>query len=400
MTCTVAGNLPVAKDNSPHARDRATFSHGLGRLVLAGVDMRGTRATSPAPIHVPVLEFEADRAVHRDNVRIAVAASEYPRTCTLGGAVLVFFTVLTIIATQLLDASKHTPGVYLTYLCMAVVLFTGGRVLNTNTVPQRARPWVFALVGTLMGVGLAVNVALVTEPYSYAIYFLLLCICGGAILAWRPYIVFAIAVTGIGLVTLRVWPVGPTINWLMLTLGAVAVGAVLLNVRLRTVFELADATAETQHLADSDQLTGLLNRHGLMKRIDGLWSTAIRLDQSLFVVFVDIQGLKRANDDHGHEFGDKAIRSAARAVVKSVRAGDLVARWGGDEIVVIGMGQMPDAHAFNERLQAQTEWTAEDRAKWDGELSVGFASGPPAAETVDSIIGRADKDMYRRRQAQ
>ncbi len=261
--------------------------------MLAGVDMTGRRVTSPSPINVPIVEFELDRTVHRDNVRIAVAASEYPRTCTLGGVVLVFFTVLTIVATQLLDPAKHTPGVYLTYLCMAIVLFSGGQLLGTDLVPERGRPWVFALVGALMGVGLAFNVALVTEPYSYAIYFLLLCICGGAILAWQPYLAFAVAVTAMALVTLRVWPVGPTINWLMLTLGAVAVGAVLLSVRLRTVFELADATAETQQLADSDQLTGILNRHGLMKRIDSLWSTASGIGRPLFVVFVDIQGSRR-----------------------------------------------------------------------------------------------------------
>lgn len=360
--------------------------------------MKGRRVVSPSPINVPIVEFDLDLTVHRDNVRIAVAASEYPRTCTLGGVVLVFFTVLTIVATQLLDPAKHTPGVYLTYLCMAIVLFSGGQLLGTALVPERVRPWVFALVGTLMGVGLAFNVALVTEPYSYAIYFLLLCICGGAILAWQPYLAFALAVTATAFVTLRIWPVGPTINWLMLTLGAGAVGAVLLSVRLRTVFELADATAETQQLADSDQLTGILNRHGLMKRIDALWSTATALGRPLFVVFVDIQGLKKANDEHGHEFGDKAIRAAARAVVKSVRAGDLVARWGGDELVVIGIGDMPDAISFNDRLQSQDEWTGEDRAKWNGELSVGFASGLPAMDSVDSIIGRADKDMYRRRQ--
>ncbi len=357
--------------------------------------MRGTRVSSSSPINLPVRELDA--AVHRDDVRLAVASREYPTTCTLGGVVLVFFTVLTAVVTQILDPDKQTPWVYLTYLAMAVVLFSGGWILATDLIPLRAKPWVFALVGTLMGVGLSINVALVTEPYSYAIYFLLLCICGGATLAWQPYIVFAVAVSAIGLMTLRVWPVGPTINWFMLTLGAVAVGAILLNVRLRTVFELADATAESQQLADSDQLTGLLNRRGLLKRVDGLWATANQMGRTVFVVFVDIQGLKIANDRYGHEFGDKAIAAAARAVLASVREGDLVARWGGDELIVIGVGDLPDAHAFDVRLQSQNQWTGEDKEKWDGELSVGFASGTPSTDSVDGMIRRADKDMYRRR---
>jgi len=70
---------------------------------------------------------------------------------------------------------------------------------------------------------------------------------------------------------------------------------------------------------------------------------------------------------------------------------------GGDELIVIGIGGVPDAEAFHQRLQSQNEWTGEDRDKWAGELSVGFADGPASQETVDDIISRADEDMYRRR---
>lgn len=340
---------------------------------------------------------DVEQAAQRNSVRLAVAAREYPRTLMLGGAVLVFFTSLTIIATALITPENQMPRVYICYAVMAAVLFAGGWLLNSDLIPRGARPWVFALVGLLMAIGLFVNVALVTEPHSYAILFLLLCICGGATLAWAPYIALSIAICAGSLVVLERWSFGPTVSWFMLTLGAAAVGAVLLNVRLRTVDELADATAETQRQSMSDQLTGILNRHGLMAGIPGLWSTAIRLDQCIFVVFVDIRGLKQANDQYGHEFGDKVIRAAARAVVNSVREGDLVTRWGGDELIVIGIGRVPDAEAFHQRLLSQNEWTGEDRDKWAGELSVGFADGPASQETVDDIISRADEDMYRRR---
>jgi diguanylate cyclase (GGDEF)-like protein len=345
------------------------------------------------------LESVVDRDAHRRSVRLAVAAREYPRTLILGGIVLLAFRAVTVVLTQLLDPARQNAGENISYLAMAGVLFAVGFLLRGDAVPIHLRPWAFALAAILMGLGLYATVIFVRDPLSYAIILLLLCACGAATLAWLPFCTEVGVIAAAGLVVLDRWPIGPTMNWFMLTLGAGAVGAILLNVRLRTVYELADATAAVQRLAVTDQLTGLLNRHGLMERLPALWSAAGRIDEAVFVVFVDIRGLKQANDRYGHDFGDRAIQAAARAVRNSMRAHDLVARWGGDEIVVIGMGRLPEAEAFDERLQAQHEWTGEDRAKWAGELSVGFAEGRTSIDSVDELIRRADEDMYRRRQS-
>jgi len=345
------------------------------------------------------MESVVDRDAHRRDVRLAVAAREYPLILILGGIVLLAFRAVTVVLTQLLDPARQNSGENITYLVMAAVLFAAGFLLRTDAVPVHARPWVFALAAILMGMGLYVNVIFVRDPLSFAIILLLLCACGAATLAWLPFLAEAFVIALAGLVVLDRWPIGPTMNWFMLTLGAAAVGAIILNVRLRTVYALADATSALQRLAVTDQLTGLLNRHGLMERLPALWSAAGRLDDEIFVVFVDIRGLKQANDRYGHDFGDRAIQAAARSVRNSMRAHDLVARWGGDEIVVIGMGRLPEAEAFDERLQSQHEWTGEDREKWVGELSVGFAEGHTSVDSVDDLITRADADMYRRRHA-
>ena len=358
------------------------------------------RTPASAGTDISLIATSVDRDAHRRSVRLSVAAREYPLILILGGIVLLAFRAVTVVLTQILDPARQNTGENVTYLAMAAVLFAAGFLLRGNTVPIHARPWVFALAAILMGLGLYANVIFVRDPLSYAIILLLLCACGAATLAWLPFITEVTVIALAGLVVLDRWSIGPTMNWFMLTLGAGAVGAIILNVRLRTVYELADATAAMQRLAVTDQLTGLLNRHGLMERLPALWSTANRIDEALFVVFVDIRGLKQANDKYGHDFGDRAIQAAARAVLNSMRAGDLVARWGGDEIVVIGMGRLPDAAAFDERLQAQREWTGEDRAKWAGELSVGFAEGRTSLDSVDDLIRRADEDMYRRRESQ
>ena len=72
---------------------------------------------------------------------------------------------------------------------------------------------------------------------------------------------------------------------------------------------------------------------GLEQRLPTLWADAERRGEPIRVCFLDVRGLKRANDVHGHDFGDLVITDVADAITATVRAGDLVARWGGDEFV-------------------------------------------------------------------
>jgi len=167
------------------------------------------------------------RDAHRRDVRLAVAAREYPLILILGGIVLLAFRAVTVVLTQLLDPARQNSGENITYLVMAAVLFAAGFLLRTDAVPVHARPWVFALAAILMGMGLYVNVIFVRDPLSFAIILLLLCACGAATLAWLPFLAEAFVIALAGLVVLDRWPIGPTMNWFMLTLGAAAVGAML-----------------------------------------------------------------------------------------------------------------------------------------------------------------------------
>ena len=359
--------------------------------------MRRVSAASPR-IALPGVEH--DLQAHRHNVRLAVAASEYPRTLILASGMLLLFTIIPFVINALADPPDHTWGIYIDFLVMAAVMLVVGLLLRGPTVPPEAKPWVLAATGILMGLGLYINAVLDPNPFSYAIIYLLLCVCGAATLSWWPFLAQAGAITVGGLVVLLIWYEDSAFEGFMLTLGAAIVGAILLNVRLRTIDELADATAETQRIAITDQLTGAFNRHGLMEHVTPLWSMAERLDQNVFVIFIDIRGLKRANDLFGHEFGDRVIRDATAAVLTTVRRGDLVGRWGGDEIVVLGIGEAPDAEAFTSRLTGRAVWPVDITARWDGDLTVGFAVGSPRSDTIDDLISRADGDMYRRREAQ
>jgi diguanylate cyclase (GGDEF)-like protein/PAS domain S-box-containing protein len=88
------------------------------------------------------------------------------------------------------------------------------------------------------------------------------------------------------------------------------------------------------HDAEHEPLTGLWNRNGFCRLLDQAWSERAG-DGTLAVLFVDLDGFKRVNDDHGHVVGDEILVHVAQRLRQAVRAGDVVARWGGDEFVVL-----------------------------------------------------------------
>lgn len=332
-------------------------------------------------------------AEDRDALRFAVATRDYPRILFWSGGLVAAFSILTWFT-----GSERVPQTHVVDAIAAAVLVGAGVLLSWGGIEAPRQPWLFAGVGAIFVLSLLYNVTIQQTPVRLTYAAVVLCALGPCTLAWRPYLTAAVAIlVTVAAVTIS-WSGGHWVDWTTVALLAACVGCVLLAARLRGIRALADTNAFARQLATTDQLTSLLNRHGFMERVPALAASADRLGRPIFVVFVDIQGLKRANDRFGHEFGDKVIQAASRAVTKSVRADDLVARWGGDELIVVGVGRIPEAEAFNDRLQSQNEWTGDDKAKWSGDLSVGFAEGLLSLDSIDDIIARADEDMYRRRQ--
>lgn len=326
------------------------------------------------------------------DARWDVVRVEYPRILLWGSALIVVFSLLTW-----LEEPESAATLHVVDLLTAVLLAGLGLLLLRTPLPNRLRPWIYTVGVTALVLALAYQVHLDQEPIGMAYITIALTALGPTILFWVPFSLSAVlSLAAVWIVALG-WAPGHPVEWLLASLAALLVGVVLLRSRLRSIEAVAEANELVRRLAVTDELTGLLNRHGLQAQLPRLVALAQRTEEPVFAVFVDIDGLKIANDRHGHAFGDEVIEAASQAVLASVRGGDLVARWGGDELVVVGLGHHPDPADFARRLDQQVTSTGIDRDRWPGHLSVGLAEAAAVGANVDDLIEAADSDMYRRR---
>ena len=181
------------------------------------------------------------------------------------------------------------------------------------------------------------------------------------------------------------------------TLNGGALGVFLLR---RRVQRLLDATQALSHL---DPLTGLSNRRHLIEQAPRVWRQARRDGTRVAAMVLDIDHFKRLNDAHGHAAGDAVLCAVARSLGATVRPADVLARTGGEELVVLGLVGDPDeARRLAERLRLAVASTRTA----DGHgvtASIGVALTRPAdgenpADALWRLVDRADAAMYEAKQ--
>lgn len=164
--------------------------------------------------------------------------------------------------------------------------------------------------------------------------------------------------------------------------------------------EMTEAVAERdlyRALARTDPLTGLLNRRALFEAAAEELPEALEGGRSLGVVVFDIDHFKLVNDSRGHAAGDEVIRHIAGLAREEARAGDLVARFGGEEfVVVLPESGLHEAAALAERLRRSVERSA---ARHDGKavrvtISAGCSTVLPGDADLQDAIDRADEALY------
>jgi diguanylate cyclase (GGDEF)-like protein len=159
--------------------------------------------------------------------------------------------------------------------------------------------------------------------------------------------------------------------------------------------EQRERAAGLDLLASTDPVTGIANRRQAALVLEERLAEADRYGRPLSVVLLDLDGFKAVNDTAGHAAGDRALRSVVQALATDLRQGDVLARWGGDELLVIA----PET-GLEEIERSADRWRRRV-------LELGIATGDEVltvsagvttrreGDTVDTIVQRADTAMYR-----
>ncbi|MGJ4953639.1 GGDEF domain-containing protein [Bradyrhizobium sp. HKCCYLS20291] len=187
--------------------------------------------------------------------------------------------------------------------------------------------------------------------------------------------------------------------------GLVAIGALYQCYNVRTAAFLRRIELgrnQLEYAASHDGLTGLLNRPAFMDRGCEVLSAAESAMQPVSLLFIDVDRFKTINDRHGHKGGDDTLVAVASAIASAVRADDVVARIGGEEIVVLLPDtDAADAFAMAEHLRGTVEAA---RPVVAGHVlsvtaSIGWATNGPSAYSIEALLAEADEAMYRAKQS-
>jgi diguanylate cyclase (GGDEF)-like protein/PAS domain S-box-containing protein len=166
---------------------------------------------------------------------------------------------------------------------------------------------------------------------------------------------------------------------------------------VRDVTDRKREEEELRALSLIDELTGLNNRRGFITLADHALKTARRMKRNMWLLFADLDGLKKINDAFGHLEGDQVLMETAAIFNKTFRESDILGRFGGDEFVVLGMGTV---EATSEMITNRLRQVLKDRnARKDHpyalSLSLGFSLfDPKFPVSVEDLLSQADRQMY------
>jgi len=164
--------------------------------------------------------------------------------------------------------------------------------------------------------------------------------------------------------------------------------------------------AAARHLALHDVLTGLPNRALFDDRLEHGLAQALRHRWSLALMFIDLDGFKRVNDNYGHRVGDLLLQTVAQRLRENTRSDDTVGRYGGDEFVYLLMEVKSEQGVaqFAERLvaavHAPCEFSVDSVAvRLDIRASIGISLFPQDGHDAETLLRKADAAMYQAKQS-
>jgi len=171
--------------------------------------------------------------------------------------------------------------------------------------------------------------------------------------------------------------------------------------QLASVLEVAQLHDTVKREASHDPLTRLNNRRLFLERVQEEIDRASERNEQFSLVFLDVNELKRVNDTYGHLAGDALLREVSNALMDAVRGEDLVARYGGDEFVVLlPATAISAATVVAQRISdgiARHRFMAGRQLLQIPGVSLGVATFPQDGTTLDQLLAAADTTLYRQK---
>lgn len=248
-----------------------------------------------------------------------------------------------LFASRFLALAEYAPRVLtlvrwfcaLGLLSLALLFLTGQRVAATYVA--------FAFVSLFTVIMVALGLLTLRQGRLAGRYFLMAAVCG---------------MVGTAITALSVGGLMPYRNWTFhaLELGIVIEATLLVLALAHWVREQQQAALRAEQLSRLDPLTGLRNRRSFWELAESVWSTALRNGRPLSVVMLDLDHFKQVNEHGGHQAGDQALIEVAEVLAQERRSGDVLARWGGEEFMLL-LPETPldQACALAERIRLAIE---------------------------------------------
>ena len=329
-----------------------------------------------------------DDALHEDAVRSTLPV--------LGG-----MSSMTMVLLATFAAAGHLPTAAVAGLAVAAVLMVGLSLAGWIWRGSMPAPEVVAVGMVLVPAGGGILGLVVTDDVTWSLAVLVaLALVGTSVLSTRwvvaaVYTIWVGWLAGIAAADLASWPLA----WL--GAGAIVTAAgVLATVSHRRMSEqLGELAATAAQASVRDPLTGLVNRKGLSMLGQQIVETARRSGDAVHCVYVDIDQLRHVNEVLGPEYGDEVVVAIADALRSVTRGTDIVARWGGDEFCVIGPGPGMSPMELERRLRERVLLSPPVPLDvWEPKVCAGGAMlAPWDSGTLDTLLGKADQEMYLRR---
>jgi diguanylate cyclase (GGDEF)-like protein len=308
---------------------------------------------------------------------MSTAAVEVWALCSVGGMVIFFAVIRSGLALRVDDPSLTVPQMLFAMLSSV----SGYAMLG----PMRGAVFpVLALIMMFAMFSLSVRAALGIAAYTLLLF--------GAVMFWmsqhRPelyppsvefvhFLVLCVALPGISVLAGRVNRI---------------------RERLRAQREeLSRAVDQIRAMATRDELTGLLNRRHMQTILEQEAQRCLRGGHGYCLALIDLDHFKSINDRYGHGAGDAVLRQFAAIAQTVIRGADVIARWGGEEFVLmLAETRMPAARAGVERLRQAVELGVIRHQGRDitFTLSAGLTESLPR-ETLNQTLERADKLLYK-----